>query len=534
MRFLKIFIVFFLLSQIAACGKQKEKTSKQETAEVSASKSDAKIQVDLFVMSKCPYGVLAENSFRSVLEKFGNNMAINLHFIGSFEKDGTPKSLHGDAEIKGNIAQLCAKEIAPDKQFNYVMCMNKDWRKIPNNQESCAQEVGIDKTKLNTCVNGDLGKKLLKESFASAKKKNVMGSPTIYINDKEYRGGRMPRDYIDHICKNYGEKKQLAFCRKLPPPPEVHITAITDSRCGEPCNPAQIFTSMVQVFKGLKATTLSWKSEEAQKIAAELGITKLPILFFDNTIENDPDGLAKIKQWLTTKGKYHILKIKQEFDPNAEICDNGKDDTGNNLVDCKDPTCKSSQTCRKETKGTLELFVMSKCPYGALAINAMKPVLKAFGNEMKFKVHFIADRIGDDFDSMHGTKEVAEDIRQLCAAKHYPDKYMEYLWCRYGDYKNDDWKSCTGTNKIDAEVIQKCTMSNEGPDMLAQEIQLTHAMNINGSPTWIANGRTKFSGIYPFDIQANFCKANPSFKGCKVTLPSRKDSDPVATGSCGN
>jgi hypothetical protein len=178
----------------------------------------------------------------------------------------------------------------------------------------------------------------------------------------------------------------------------------------------------------------------------------------------------------------------------------------------------------------------------------MEDVLKAFGKDVAFTVHYIAEDTGTELQSMHGPGEVEEDIRALCAAKLYGknNKYLDYLWCRGKGTPQDDWKGCaTGTIKADA--IEKCATSDEGKNLLKEDLKIAKALDIAASPTWVVNGKTTFNGIAAGDIQKNYCDKNAGLAGCSVKLKTMDDiraemgqaqgaggpPPPPAGGSCG-
>ena len=191
--------------------------------------------------------------------------------------------------------------------------------------------------------------------------------------------------------------------------------------------------------------------------------------------------------------------------------------------------------CRKEAANRLEVFVMSQCPYGVKGLDAMQEVLKNFGDKLEFAVHFIGDGSASaGFKSMHGQGEVDEDLREVCAAKHYPknNKFMDYVWCRDKDIRGSDWKKCAGgSTGIDAKVIETCSTGEEGKKLLEQEFALSSSLGIGASPTWLTNGRFKFSGVDPETIRKNVCDHNKALKGCENKLTG--SSGPPVEGGCG-
>ncbi len=505
------------------CGEKKDDAVKTDAAPA----VEAAVNVDLYVMSQCPFGVQAVDAIVPAVQKFSGKVALNLEFVGTVDDAGKLHTMHGEDELKGNMYQICAGDVAKDKQLDFILCMNKEWKTIPKNWEPCAKETGIDSAALSGCVNGDRGKELLAASFKRTTKAGIQGSPTIKINGDDYKGGRMTHDFVKHICGAYGEKEKIKYCLELPPPGKVTVTAVTDKRCGEKCDPERLFTSLRQVFPGLETKTLYWKDSETREMCEKLGIKMLPAVFFDESIDNDADGAKQLAKWLAPAGKYHVLKVKPEFDPTAEVCDNGVDDTGNGKVDCDDSDCTLSFACRKETSRSLEVFVMSQCPYGAMALKATKELLDAFGKDINFNIHFIGKEVDGAFESLHGQPEVEENIRQICAAKHYgaKNKYLAYVWCRGSDIRNDDWKSCTGAKTgINAAVIEKCATGEEGKALLSEDIKLANGLGIDASPTWVVNGKESFGGIVPSDIQKRYCEKNTGLAGCEKKLAGDPDS----------
>jgi len=157
---------------------------------------------------------------------------------------------------------------------------------------------------------------------------------------------------------------------------------------------------------------------------------------------NPADAKQALARYLRPLGEYQSVGVGATFDPTAEICDNMIDDDGNGKVDCDDPGCKDTMGCRPEKAKTLDLFVMSQCPYGAQALVAMKDVADSFQKDLTLNVHYIGGVQGEQLTSMHGPGEVDEDVRQLCAIKHYPknNKFLDYVSCRSKDPRNVDWK----------------------------------------------------------------------------------------------
>lgn len=493
-----------------------------------------KVEVIFHVMSQCPFGVQVENGIKPVLDKIGKSVDFKLAFIGNETAPGQFTSLHGEPEVKGDLLQVCAAKIAPEKYMDVIFCMNKNSREIPGNFKACADEVKVDAAKITACADGEEGKKLLSDSFKFSTEKNAKGSPTISIGGKPYNGGRKGNDFMRAICAEYKTAKPQV-CSEIPEPKAVDMTVLTDARCKD-CAPDRIVNQLKSVFPKLNAKTLDYGTPEGKQLYDSLkdkGVKLLPTFLFAPNVKDD-EGFAQIEKFVVEAGTYKMLRIGAKFDPTAEICDNGKDDDGNGKSDCEDDNCKNKPVCRKEEPKKLDLFIMSQCPYGVMAGNAMKEVLDAFDKKINFNIHFIADETAPGkFNSLHGQPEVDEDIRELCAIKLAPKdyKYMDYILCRNKDIRSDKWEDCAKEAKIDVAKLKKCATTDEGTKLLSENIKLAKDLEIGGSPTWLANNKNQFSGIAAEQIKTSFCQFNKDVKGCEKKLSG--DAGKAPQGGCG-
>ena len=145
-------------------------------------------------------------------------------------------------------------------------------------------------------------------------------------------------------------------------------------------------------------------------------------------------------------------------------------------------------------KPTLELFVMSYCPYGVQAEEKLIPIVKKFGDKIDFKLQFIAHEKEEfsaqditPFVSLHGYPEVAENIRQLLIAQEYPDRYLDYILCR-GKKLNKSWKECAEKLGIDEARIQNLFDTPEAVQLFRENIKRAKALGIKSSPTILVDG----------------------------------------------
>ena len=484
------------------------------------------VAVELYVMSQCPYGVQAEDAFKAVVDKFGGDIDFKVEFIGQ-EKDGALTSMHGPKEVKGDLVQACAMKHAPAKWYDMMLCQNKNMREVDTNWEACSSTLGINVEAIRTCADGEEGKSLLATSFKKAAEKGARGSPTIMIGGKKHEGGRRAPDLMKAICNAYSGAKPAA-CSDIPESPKVNVTLLGDKRCAE-CDTKRMEGQVRQKVANPVITTLDYTTPEGKKLFDAIKPVNLPAMVFDGTLDADKDASTALARGLKPVGDYKV-QAAGGWNP---LC---ADDGGCNIEECK-----ATLQCRPEEPNKLEVFVMSECPFGVKGLDAMKEVLENFKkNDAKidFRVNFIGDGDASSLKSMHGQSEVDEDIREICAIEHYGEnlKYMDYIWCRNKNIKDKNWQSCTGGDTgIDTAVIEKCFSGDEGKNLLAKSFAYSKAAGFGASPTWLANGKYKFSGIDPETVKTNVCKYN-KLGGCDAKLsgpPAAAQKPGAAAPGCG-
>ena len=145
-------------------------------------------------------------------------------------------------------------------------------------------------------------------------------------------------------------------------------------------------------------------------------------------------------------------------------------------------------------KPTLELFVMSYCPFAVQAENKLIPIVKRFGDKIDFKLQFIAQEKEEPsaqditpFTSLHGYPEVAENIRQLLIAREYPDQYLDYILCR-GKKLDKSWEECAEKLGINVEKIQRLFDSPEAEQLFRENIKRAAELGVRASPTIFVDG----------------------------------------------
>ena len=214
------------------------------------------------------------------------------------------------------------------------------------------------------------------------------------------------------------------------------------------------------------------------------------------------------------------------FQPGAEI----------DMSAAVSPSGSNQQTSfspPKTDKPTVQMFVMSFCPYGKQAEEGIGPAMAILGKDVNFEPHFIVSMSGDTVNSLHGPNEAAEDMRQVVIWKYWPEKFWKYV-----DYVNANttvnsistaWKDAAKAAGLDSTQIES-KVASEGLTLIKDEAALAQSLGVSSSPTILVNG-----GPYNGDRTAEafktaFCSAfNTEPNACTQALNNQAGA---ASGGC--
>ena len=170
--------------------------------------------------------------------------------------------------------------------------------------------------------------------------------------------------------------------------------------------------------------------------------------------------------------------------------------------------------------GVLEVFVMSQCPYGVRVEDLIVKAKKEgkFPADKTVKIRYIVsydERNG--FNSMHGSGEWEEDVRQLLIAKYYPSKFWKYLEIRNKDYRSSRWDKAMEQAGINVKKLMK-KFDTEGMELLKAEAKHTAEFGVGASPTLIWEGKVQL-GLDTAATLEGFGFLNPG-AGTGVAAPA--------------
>ncbi len=205
----------------------------------------------------------------------------------------------------------------------------------------------------------------------------------------------------------------------------------------------------------------------------------------------------------------------------------------------KDAEAAAPAEAAKSDKPSVELFVMSHCPYGTQIEKGILPAVEALGDKIDFELKFC------DY-AMHGEIELNEELVQYCVKTGEPEKFNGYLNCFLED---GDSARCVAKAKINAAKLKTCvaatdekfsvtknfadktTYKGDYPTFnIDKESNAKYA--VGGSPTLVINGTTVKSGRDSASLLATICLAfNISPEECSTGLSSAEPAPGFGTGT---
>jgi len=190
--------------------KQEEATALQRAASLIALEKKDKPEVELFVMSHCPYGTQIEKGILSVLDTLGDKIDFQLKFVDYI--------MHGETEANEQLNQYCIQQEQPDKLQEYLGCFL-----VEGKGAECLASTNIEIETLETCVadaDDEFGISVSLEDKANwksgqfpafniskeeNKKYGVQGSPALIINGKQINTQRDSKSLLETICAGFAE-----------------------------------------------------------------------------------------------------------------------------------------------------------------------------------------------------------------------------------------------------------------------------------------------------------------------------------------
>ena len=280
---------------------------------------------------------------------------------------------------------------------------------------------------------------------------------------------------------------------------------------------AETFVNKYLMQSGTKATI--------KDITTEYGLYKLKIDITSDVVES----------YLTKDGKFFFPQAL-DIDKISSAPGSTTPSAAANSATTGGPAATVSA---KSDKPKVELFVMSYCPYGTQIEKGLLPVLSTLGDKIDFQLKFVNY-------SMHGSKELAENMNQYCIEKNQPDKLQSYLSCFL---QAGDSASCVTSTGINQSKMTTCVAATDKQYKITENatnnvgyqgsypsFPIDQADNqkysVAGSPTLVINGQQIESNRDPESLLNTLCSAFSTQPAeCSKTLATASPTPGFGTGT---
>lgn len=176
---------------------------------------------------------------------------------------------------------------------------------------------------------------------------------------------------------------------------------------------------------------------------------------------------------------------------------------------------------------TMQVFIMSHCPYGTQMVKGVLPVMEKLKGKANIEIRFVGY-------TMHGAQEELDNNRMICIREEQNAKLIDYLECFVSNTGSEaDSKKCISQVGIDNNKLESC-LSSRVSGYMDVDKELNTKYGVQGSPTVVIDGEE--ANIYPRDAQsvANaLCAAFTSNKPseCSFSFSTANPSPGFGTGS---
>ncbi|MFH1409749.1 MAG: hypothetical protein ABIH34_07595 [Nanoarchaeota archaeon] len=165
-------------------------------------------QVEVFVMSHCPFGTQIEKGMLPVISTLKDKADIEVKFVNY--------AMHGKKEIDEQLLQYCMQSEKEALYYPYLQCFLE-----ASNTDDCLAEVGVSKDELQECMDATDEEFQITSSFedqaswlsgrypqfkifdAENKAYGVAGSPTLVINGQQVRANRDSASLLAAVCASF-------------------------------------------------------------------------------------------------------------------------------------------------------------------------------------------------------------------------------------------------------------------------------------------------------------------------------------------
>lgn len=214
----------------------------------------------------------------------------------------------------------------------------------------------------------------------------------------------------------------------------------------------------------------------------------------DDALRNPIWDSQKISGILTNEGDHYYVFNNEMYTELTGTLINGLENLiGNRVVVsgfAKEPGKIELTSIHFKKGNTLELFIMSQCPFGIQALEYIfnKTDSLLANDQIKLEVHYIFTKKDSIYTSLHGEQEIVENIVQIVIRDKFPQFFTEYLKQRIIS-PSETWQQIATNSNINKKIIQEINAEiTSNRNLIIQNeysYMIENYQQINSSPTFI-------------------------------------------------
>jgi 2-hydroxychromene-2-carboxylate isomerase len=405
--------------------------------------------------------------------------------------DGAFTARRGEPELAESLRLAVLLKVWPGKQLSYLNA--RSLSPAPDGWRDAALYAGINPDELEKRAASE-GKADLEAAYKAVAAAGVTGS-SLFLSGKPYAGSPRLMSLYDAVNAALPPARRVAppagyKPKPKAPPPGLWVILSSGTKRND-----SLVAVFDRYFEGIKAVTMDFDSAERKAKFPDLAFAPAYVL----------SGTAEAKTRLDNELKAGLFKEVSGY-----------------LI-YEDKQRRGVYPSRAAAPGKVEVYVMSQCPFGVMAENSLLDAAKnkLLPDGAKLEIHYIGDAKKDEkgayeFSSLHGPAEWQEDARQLFIARHFPDKFDAYLAERNKEVSSPDWKKAAAAAGVDAAKVE--AGEAEGKALLAADFELSSALGMTTSPSFIVDGREFMVGLGELVKMPGYEKVPPPGQptaGCK-------------------
>lgn len=309
------------------------------------------VEMELFVMMDCPYGIEAERRIIPLALAFPERIRLRVTFMpeaallsATEEKRPPPDCLPDAASslsremqepgerdfLEEQLRQILIREYMPERFLDYVLNRltfppEAPWSEV-------AESVGLESALLREWLRSGEGLALLRQDGERYRQRGIYASPTLLVEGREYPGALTSAALLCQWCAAAGPEHP--FCRSLPecysdadcdaprefcadpgtakarcaerPKVPVTLTILDSLRCRS-CFSDLVIGSVKQLFVEPTIRWLDVDSQQGRRWAERNGLERIPAYFFSPSIEASTPVFEDLKPILRGTAEGYLL-----------------------------------------------------------------------------------------------------------------------------------------------------------------------------------------------------------------------------------